>query len=189
VGVTPLDSQPPGRALVRAVQGRDPQAAGLLLASYGATLRGFLWEVLGDREAVEDVLQQTLLQAWRRGADYDPARSSLSTWLLVIARTRALDHLRQRVPEPFDPADVIVALDRQSDDAMDELLERWRVAALLAALPVEESRLLGLRFQLGLTQSEIAHRTGIPLGTVKMRMVQALRRLRQLLDDEEAAGA
>jgi RNA polymerase sigma-70 factor, ECF subfamily len=176
------------RGLVEAVHARDPQAPGLLLARHGATLRGFLREVLGDPDAVDDVIQQTLLEAWRRGPEYDPARASLSTWLLVIARSRAIDHLRRRVPEPFDPTDVAAALDREAVDLTDTRLQRWRIAGLLAGLPAEEARLLRLRFHLGLTQREIAERTGIPLGTVKMRMVQGLERLRAALDDEETGS-
>ena len=66
----------------------------------------------------------------------------------------------------------------------DELLERWRVAGLLRRLPREESQLLRLRFYDGLSQTEIAERTGIPLGTVKMRMVQGLNRLRDMIEQE-----
>ena len=65
------------------------------------------------------------------------------------------------------------------------MIERWRVAHLLSRLRPEESELLRLRFYEGLSQSEIAERTGVPLGTVKMRMVSALRRLRELIEDED----
>src|ERR1700759_765031 len=97
------------RRLIRALHRSDPRAVELVSETYGALLRGFLAEALNDRDAVQDVLQQTLLDVWRRGRDYDPERASLATWLLVIARSRAIDHLRRRVPEPVD-ADSLEAI-------------------------------------------------------------------------------
>jgi RNA polymerase sigma-70 factor (ECF subfamily) len=188
-----------------ALRRRDPRALALFQAEYGSLLLGYLTNLLGDRASAEDVLQVTLLEVWRRGPSYDPARASLGTWALTIARSRALDQLRRRVPEPRDPEATTLLLDRRSGnggsaggaagtggpdgDGTDALLDRWRVAGLLARLPREESSLLRMRFQLGLTQREIAEQTGIPLGTVKMRMVQALGRLRDLLDAEGGDGA
>ena len=157
----------------------------LVSEAYGALLRGFLAEALEDRDAVQDVLQQTLLDVWRRGHDYDPDRASLPTWLLVIARSRAIDHLRRRVPEPVDPDSLAAFADRDRADETGVLLERWRMAGMITALPRAEANMLRLRFYDGLSQREIAERTQVPLGTVKMRMVQALDRLRLMLDAEE----
>jgi RNA polymerase sigma-70 factor (ECF subfamily) len=103
----------------------------------------------------------------------------------MIARSRAIDHLRRRVPEPFDPETVATFVDRDSEDEADRLLERWRVAALISQLPKNEGRLLAMRFYDGLSQSQIAERTGLPLGTVKLRMRQAFTRLREAIDHEE----
>jgi RNA polymerase sigma-70 factor, ECF subfamily len=175
------------RRLIRALHRGDPGAVELVTEAYGGLLRGFLSETLQDRDAVQDVLQQTLLDVWRRGRDYDPARASVATWLLVIARSRAIDHLRRRVPEPVDPDRLPAVADRDRVDETGALLERWRMAGMIAALPREEAGVLRLRFYEGLTQRQIAERTGMPLGTVKMRMVQALERLRERLDAEERA--
>jgi RNA polymerase sigma-70 factor (ECF subfamily) len=172
------------RRLIRALRRDDPRAVELVSEAYGSLLRGFLVEALDDRDAVADVLQQTLLEVWRRGHDYDPDRASLATWLLVIARSRAIDHLRRRVPEPVDPDSVAAFADRDPADETGALLERWRMAGMIAALPREEANILRLRFYEGLNQREIAERTKTPLGTVKMRMVRALDRLRLMLDDE-----
>lgn len=178
------------RRLLRALRKQDPEALEALQREYGSMLLGYLTAVLGDRATAEDVLQVTLLEVWQRGPTYDPERASLLTWTMMIARSRALDHLRRRVPEPFDPAAATALLDHDAaaaapSDATDALIEQWRVAHLLTRLPVEEAELLRLRFYGGLTQREIAERTAIPLGTVKMRMVHALGRLRDLLDSEE----
>ena len=106
---------------------------------------------------------------------------------MTIARSRAIDHLRKRVPEPRDPAGSLALLEGEADQeaGVDALVEQWRFAGLLGRLPDEEADLLRRRFYDGATQREIAAATGIPLGTVKMRMVQGLARLRDLLDAEE----
>lgn len=180
------------KRLVRGLRKQDPKALAALQEQYGGLLLGYLTGVLGDRATAEDVLQVTLLELWQRGPAYDPERASLLTWAMMIARSRALDQLRRRVPEPHDPATATVLLDRDAavgaasgGAEADALLEQWQMAALLTRLPADEAQMLRMRFHHGMTQREIADRTGVPLGTVKMRMVQALGRLRDLLDDEE----
>ena len=176
-----------GRALILAVQRQQADAIEQVLEVYGGVLRGFLRAALRDPQEVEDVLQQTLADAWRRGPTYDPERSSLATWLVMIARSRVIDHLRRRVPEPHDPGNFVELVDPAAESEIDALTERWRIAGLLAAIPREESHLLALRFYRGLTQREIAERTGLALGTVKTRMTRGLERLRVALEQEEGS--
>lgn len=182
-------SQTGARSLARAADRRigdglrqgDPQALEAVRDSCGATVFSYLRHVLRDRGAAEDVFQQVFTEVWRRGATYDPQRGSLATWVLTIARSRAIDELRRRRPEPLDPD----TMPETSIPApQDEALDRWRVAHLLTRLPVEERELLRLRFYLDLSQTEIAAQLGVPLGTVKSRMVRGLERLRGLLDEE-----
>jgi RNA polymerase sigma-70 factor (ECF subfamily) len=174
------------RRMARGLRRGDERALEDLYRAYGPATFGYLQRALGDRAAAEDVQQQVFTEVWRRGPDYDPARSSLLTWVMTITRSRAIDHLRRRVPEPQDPADAERLLGAADDPGHDELAERWRLAALLARLPAEERALLRLRFQGGFSQSEIAERAGIPLGTVKTRMVRGLDRLREALEAEDA---
>ena len=173
------------RRIADGLQRRDEQALVELHAACGRTVMGFLVRVLGERATAEDVFQQVFLQAWQRGSDYDPARASTLTWIMTIARSRAIDQLRKRVPEPHDPRGSLALLEPSVEAQVDELLDRWRFANLLGRLPDEEADLLRRRFYDGATQTEIAAETGVPLGTVKMRMVQGLARLRDLLDGEE----
>src|SRR5829696_9287213 len=84
---------------------RDPDAVRALYAEYGPGALALLHDAIRDRAAVEDVYQQVLLEAWQRGRSFDPTRASLRTWLATIARSRAIDHMRRRVPEPHDPAE------------------------------------------------------------------------------------
>jgi RNA polymerase sigma-70 factor, ECF subfamily len=156
---------------------------------YGPTVLGYLINVLGDRGAAEDVHQQVFLEVWQRAPGYDPARASVLTWIMTIARSRAIDELRRRVPEPRDPGgSIALAPDADPERSPDALVERWRIAHLLSRLRAEEAALLRMRFYDGLSQTEISERTGIPLGTVKMRMVAALGRLRRLIEQEEEVG-
>ena len=91
----------------------------------------------------------------------------------------------RRRPEPISPEALAGALEESTEAETDELIERWRVAELLSRIPREEATMLRLRFYEGLAQPEIAARMGMKLGTVKSRMVGALARLRDLIEEEE----
>jgi RNA polymerase sigma-70 factor (ECF subfamily) len=178
------------RRAVEALRARRPEAMALVMEAHGRAILGFLIGVLSDRATAEDVLQQVLLEVWQRAASYDPDRAGLLTWVLMIARSRALDELRRRVPEPVDPATVAerAPADGRSDSDPERLLEQWRIAGLLERLPQEEAQLLRMRFYDGLSQSEISEQTGIAIGTTKTRMVNGRCQLRNLLESEERAG-
>ncbi|MBV9049306.1 MAG: sigma-70 family RNA polymerase sigma factor, partial [Solirubrobacterales bacterium] len=160
---TPRRRRRADRHAARALQQRRPESMALVMEAHGRTLLGYLTQLLHDRATAEDVLQQVLLEVWQRASSYDPSRASLLTWVLTIAKSRALDELRRRVPEPVDPSAAAehAASASSADDEPERLLERWRIAALLERLPRSEASLSRLRFYDGLTQSEIAARTGI----------------------------
>ena len=172
------------RRLARRLARRDPEALRALYDLHGGAIFGLLLHVLGDRATAEDVQQQVFLEAWQRAERFDPERGGLRTWLLTIARSRALDHLRRRVPEPRDPASTVALAERADEARVDELLEHWFLLAELDRLPADEADVLRRRFYLEQSQSEIAAETGVPLGTVKSRMVSALKRMRGALEDE-----
>jgi len=180
------------RRRLEGLRRRDPATLAGIYEEYGGTTFAFLRRALGDRGAAEDVQQQVFLEVWQRGPSFDPERASLLTWILTIARSRAIDHHRRRAPEPRDPTIAAELSDRAAAadqvDELDALVGEWRVAHLLGRLPEEEADLLRRRFCDGRTQSEIAAATGVPLGTVKMRMVQGLDRLRELIEIEERAA-
>jgi RNA polymerase sigma-70 factor, ECF subfamily len=147
---------------------------------FGGSTFGFLLKVLGDRPTAEDVQQQVYMEVWRAASSYDPDRGGLLAWIMGIARNRAIDQMRRRIPVPS--GDVIA--DRAEADGIDEpevLAERWRMTGLLRRLHPEEREILRLRFYEDLTQREIASHMKMPLGTVKMRMVGGLGRLRELM--------
>jgi RNA polymerase sigma-70 factor, ECF subfamily len=166
---------------------RDPDAVRALYAEYGPGALALLRDAIRDRSAVEDVYQQVLLEAWQRGRSFDPARASLRTWLATIARSRAIDHLRRRVPEPQDPCDPHSRFaSAGASEPVSQLLDRVTLEQLLERLAPGEAELVRLRWQLGLSQAQISAHTGVPLGTVKSRTASALRRLRTMLEEERA---
>jgi RNA polymerase sigma-70 factor, ECF subfamily len=174
-------------ALVRQVADRRPEALGELYDRFSPLLLGLTARILGSRAEAEEVLQDVFLQVWNRADRYDPSRSSVSTWLVLIARSRAIDRLRsRRVAER-----TLEAVQQEapggghaSPEAAENVLireRRERVRSELALLPAEQREVLELAFFQGLSQSEIAGRTGIPLGTVKTRSLLAMKKLRQAL--------
>ncbi len=178
----------PSRSELRIAAGlrrRDPEAVRTLTAEYGPPTLALLRSALPDRCAVEDVYQQVLLEAWERFPSYDPDRSSLRTWLATIARSRAIDHLRRRVPEPYDAS---LAGQRDGHEPPIDVAERLALEELLGRLPAEEATVVRLHFHFGLSQSQIAAHRGIPLGTVKSRTASALRHLRAMLDEQPVSA-
>jgi RNA polymerase sigma-70 factor, ECF subfamily len=171
--------------IARALGAGDPEAIAAVSDRFGRFIGGFLAEALPDRTTAEEVRQQVLVEIWRRGPEYDPSRASLLTWMMTIARSRAIDERRRRRPEPVEPEVLAGALEQSDAAETDELIERWRVADLLSRIPREEATLLRMRFYEGLAQPEIAERTGMKLGTVKSRMVSGLARLRELIEQED----
>jgi RNA polymerase sigma-70 factor (ECF subfamily) len=172
----------PDKRLAFRLAARDSGALELAYERYGRICFGYLVNTLRDRSAAEDVQQQVFLEVWQRASTYDAQRATLLTWIMTIARSRAIDHLRRRVPEPAGT----LATAEQGHPAVDEieaLVEQWRFAGLLERLHPDEAMVLRMRFYDELTQSEIAEHTGIALGTVKTRMVSGLRRLRELLEE------
>jgi RNA polymerase sigma-70 factor, ECF subfamily len=169
--------------LAARLRNRDPGALEDVYARFGRTTFGFLLKALDDRAAAEDIQQQVFLEVWQRAAQYDPQRAGLLTWIMLIARSRAVDHLRRRIPEPQDPSGAVALLEAGGAQ-VDALVEQWHMAHLLRQLPREEADLLRQRFWEDRNQREIASETGIPLGTVKMRMVSGLRRLRAMMEAE-----
>jgi RNA polymerase sigma-70 factor (ECF subfamily) len=174
----------------------DEQALGELYDRWHAVVHGTVARVLRHSTDVEDVVEETFWQAWRQAERYEPSRAAMQTWLLTIARSRALDRVRsvrRRREEPIE-SDEGQAVGRQvaeGDPGRDaEASERRTiVVAALAELPAEQREALELGYFGGLSQSEIATRTGQPLGTIKTRMRLALQKLRGQLQILRSEGA
>ncbi|MDB5649167.1 MAG: polymerase sigma factor RpoE [Hyphomicrobiales bacterium] len=183
--MTPLASK--HAALVAAVaEKRDREAFTRLFDYYGPRLNAYLLRLGSDRAAAEEVTQDVMVSLWRKAHLFEPAKSSLATWLYRIARNRRIDVLRRDRVDFVDPDDFaldvpdesVVDAERMIDQqARDEVL---RLA--LASLPEEQLALVRRAFFDSLSHSEISERTGIPLGTVKSRIRLAFTRLRRALE-------
>lgn len=175
--------------LVLRIASGDEQALALLYDRFGGLLLSLAQRILGDLAEAEEILQETLLQVWRQADRYDPRRSSVSTWLVLILRSRGIDRLRSRqvsertARSSFEQNPV----QDTSPEGTANVLHaerRSRLKAELERLPPEQKEVLDLAFYGGLTQSQIATRTGIPLGTVKTRTLLAMKKLRHSLASE-----
>lgn len=175
------------RRIARRLARRDPSGLAELHALTGRAAYAVIVGIVKDRGHAEDVHQQTFAELWRRAGQFDPARGTLLSWVLTVARSRALDHVRRRADAPVD-GEVLVALGGAAEDrAFDDVIDRAYVAEALDRLPAQERDVLRMRFWEGLSQQEIAEHTGVPLGTVKSRMLSGLRTLRQHLEAQGAA--
>ncbi|MEK6334487.1 MAG: sigma-70 family RNA polymerase sigma factor [Acidobacteriota bacterium] len=172
--------------LMRAVARGDETALAALYDRYRLILFGLILRILHDRQESEDVLQEAFLQVWRRAADFNESRGRAFTWLVTIARSRALDRLRALGSRARLTDEVAQAPHDDVGDAAEDALKSEQgtiVRQALAQLPEEQRRTLLLAYFEGLTQTEIAARLGDPLGTVKTRMRSGLLKLRELLRD------
>lgn len=145
---------------------------------YSGIVYGVALRVLGSTAAAEDVLQEVFLQLWRNPDAFDADRGKLAAWLSVIARNRAIDHLRKRQPEE-DIADLPISTGVNLEDEAANRLAVEKVRSVLGRIPQDQRRLLEMAFFEGMTHSEIAGKTGEPLGTVKTRIRAGLLTLRK----------
>jgi RNA polymerase sigma factor (sigma-70 family) len=169
--------------LLAAIARGDERALGELYDRFGSVAYRLAVRVLRDPALAQDAVQDAFLAAWRTAVAFDPARGKASTWLLTLVHRRAVDVVRRedrRRTEPLDDAPVAAA--DTVDESVEVREERRRVQAALAKLPPDQREALELAYYGGLSQSEVAERLGVPLGTVKSRVFTGLSRLRDLLD-------
>ena len=149
-----------------------------LYERYSPIVYSVALRVLADPAAAEDILQEVFMQLWRAPDAFDASRGSLPGWLAVIARNRAIDSLRKRRPET-DINELVVSIepDLTSGAQWGRALEKVRSA--LGTMPSLQRAALEMAFFEGLTHSEIAAKTGEPLGTIKTRIRAGLMILRK----------
>lgn len=159
----------------------DQQAMADLFDRYGRMVYSVALRVLKDPGQAEDVMQEIFFQVWRDPAAFVHGRGSLGAWLAVMGRNRAIDALRRR--KPTDPVEEVVL---PSKTNLASEVERnsvmTKVRAVLETLPLEQQKSVELAFFEGLSHSEIAARTGDPLGTVKTRIRSALTSVRKAIE-------
>lgn len=169
-------------ALISRVVERDESALAVLYDRYAGMLFSVLHRILRDTQAAEEILQDIFFQLWRTANQFDPKRGSLPGWLTVIARNRAISRLRRQRPEQCDElieGTVAMPYNLETVAAQQQLM--GRIKAALENLSKEQRAALELAYFEGLTHSEIARRTGDPLGTVKTRIRSAVEVLKTKL--------
>ena len=170
-------------SVVQRLAAGDRDAVAELYDRHAARIMGLAIRIVRNSSDAEDVVQEVFSQAWRTAPNYQPARGTVAGWLLMMARTRAIDRLRSRQASR-DAADG-PDLDRLPADVApvsEQLIasqQAARVREAMMTLPVEQRTALELAYFEGLTQTEIAERTETPLGTVKTRIRTALSSLRR----------
>jgi len=147
---------------------------------YSSIVYSVALRVLGESSSAEDVLQEVFMQLWRNPGRFDASRGSLGPWLAVIARNRAIDALRKRHPES-DVDDVVVSVEPDLAGEAERSRAMEKVRGALAAMPAAQRSALEMAFFEGLTHTEIAEKTGEPLGTVKTRIRGGLLALRKVV--------
>ena len=160
----------------------DLGALDQLYEHYGAMSFSIAYRITGDRAAAEDVVQEAFLGVWRNAARYADARGTVRTWLLSIVHHRAIDAVRRRRPTTELPeTETLLPGALTVPDTWAEVvvgLDRAAVQAALARISDVQREAIELAYFSGLTQTEIAERTGVPLGTVKGRLRLGLQGLR-----------
>ena len=182
-----IDQEDDLRCIERIADGQS-QALEELYDRYAPLVFSVVRKILRHEEDAEEALQDTWLQLWRKPHAYDPKRGSVAAWLVTMGRSRALDLYRSRASrqraKEAQSADDPAPVENPSASAEERDL-RERIAVGWQSLDPQHRQVLELAFWGGLSQSEIAERTGSPLGTVKSWMRQGMKRLSDGFQKEE----
>ena len=166
--------------LLTRIESGDQTAMSALFDRYGTLVYSVALRVLKDASEAEDVMQEIFVQVWKNPRAFESGKGSLAGWLAVVARNRSIDVIRRRRPaEPVELFALPAATNVARETERDSLLGKIR--GVMGSLPEEQRRPLELAFFEGLSHSEIAEKTGDPLGTVKTRIRIALSTIRKAL--------
>jgi len=176
-------SEPSDGQLIERVADGDRQAFDELHRRYARTVLGLALRRLGDRGRAEDASQEAFVAIWRSARSYDPTRGTGAPWLYAVARNAITDGQR-RTPTPVAELEDGPGRDPDPSDEAEASWTAWRVHRALEVLPDHERPVIELAYWSGLSQSEVAEKLGIPLGTVKTRTRSALARLADELEGE-----
>jgi RNA polymerase sigma-70 factor (ECF subfamily) len=172
-------------ALVRVAAG-DRAALRMVYEGTSAKLFGICLRILNDKSEAEDVLQDVYVTVWRKAASFDPGRASPITWLVAIARNRAIDRLRSSAKlrtEPIEAADGVSDPAPAAVERFELAQQHQRLARCLEELDARQSAAIRAAFLEGATYEELAQRMSVPLGTMKSWIRRGLLKLRTCLEE------
>ena len=173
-------------AAIARVAGGDRAALRIVYQDTSAKLFGVCLRILSDRSEAEDVLQEVYVTVWRKAAAFDPGRASPITWMVAIARNRAIDRLRSsavsRRSEPIEAADAVSDPAPAASERVELAQQHQRLAGCLEELEARHSTAIRAAFLDGATYEELAARMNVPLGTMKSWIRRGLLKLRACLE-------
>lgn len=169
---------------------RDQAAFARLFDHFAPRITGYLLRIGTDNGTAEEITQEVMVTLWRKAELFDRAKSSVGTWLFRIARNRRIDLIRRNREADLDANDpmLIPEEERAPDESLDARRFEAIVAEVIAGLPSEQLDLVKLAFFEGMSHSQIADATGLPLGTVKSRIRLAFARLKKALEERGISG-
>jgi len=180
------------RDLLQRLLTRDEEAFRGLFGRYAPTAKALALRVVRQHHLAEEIVQDAFMAVWRNPAAYEEQRGSVKTWLMGMVHHRAVDAVRreesQRRRAEAEATMAVVETDDHADDVVSQLgapQERAVVRSALDSLPQEQRAVLEMMYFDGLSQSQIAEKNGLPLGTVKSRTLLGMRRLRVALEGLE----
>ena len=174
-------------ALVALVVDGDGSALEALYARYGRVSYSLALRILGDVQFAQDVVQEVFLAVWKDAGRFDVSKAAFSTWLLSMTHHKAVDAVRreENLRKRRTSSEALTYRESEApyvDDEVWTMLRQERVRSAMQTLPTPQREALALAYFGGYTQREIAGLTGIPLGTVKTRMLAGMRKLRGVLE-------
>ena len=173
--------------LVERLRARDQMAMNTLYERYSNVVYAVAIRIVGQTAEAEDVVVDCFWQVWQQAMSYDTSRGQLRTWIVTIARSRALDRLRVLRRSPVVSIDDELSYVAEARAADNPEQETWlaeqsaQIQQALGTLPQEQRQALALAYYRGLSQSEIAEQLGEPLGTIKTRIRLGMMKLREQL--------
>jgi RNA polymerase sigma factor (sigma-70 family) len=170
--------------ILDAIASGDDAALAALYDRFGRVAYGLAYRILRDQALAEDAVQEAFLAVWRSADSYRRERAKPATWILTLVHRRAVDLVRREHRRRGEPLEEMPeAVGDSVAEEVDIRERRATVQAALAQLPEDQRQALELAYYGGYTQSELAERLGVPLGTIKSRMFAGLARLRELVPD------
>ena len=178
--------EPTDEQLMENIKAADEPSLGLLQRRHQALLRTVIGRIVSNDYDVDEIVQECLLEVWRRASSYDPAKGQALGWLVTLSRRRAIDRLRRKSAYWRAQDRFRVECETEASTAMhcgaDEEAAQDDTAAvvgrLISNLPEAQQQAVQLAYYQGMSQRQIAAHTGIPLGTSKTRLELAMRKLR-----------
>jgi len=180
------------RQLVRRIEGGDEEAFRALFATYAPSAMALAVRVVRQAQLAEEIVQEAFLTLWRSPGVFDERRGSVKAWLMTMVHHRAVDVVRREEAQRRRSDEMVVGVREEAEDPTDAVLaaiaapaERDAVRTALRSLPQEQREVLELMYFDGLSQSQVAEKTGAPLGTVKSRALLGMRRMRSVVEELE----